>query len=93
LFENRVLRILCGPERDEMTGLRKPHNEELHSLYCSPNIIKDDQIKEDVMSGTCSAHEEMRTTYNISVGKSEEKRTLERPRRRWEDNIKMDFKE
>jgi hypothetical protein len=44
VFENRVLRRICGPKRDEVTGeLRKLHNEELHNLYTSPNIIR--QIK------------------------------------------------
>jgi hypothetical protein len=43
-FENRVLRRICGPKRDEVTGeWRKLHNEKLHILYSSPNIIR--QIK------------------------------------------------
>jgi hypothetical protein len=41
VFENRVLRRIFGPKRDELTGdWRKPHNEELHNLYSSPNIIR-----------------------------------------------------
>jgi hypothetical protein len=41
LFENRVLRKIFGPKRDEMIGnWRKLHNEELHNLYCSPSIIR-----------------------------------------------------
>jgi hypothetical protein len=41
VFENRVLRTIFGPKRDEVTGeLRKLHNEELHNLYSSPNIIR-----------------------------------------------------
>jgi hypothetical protein len=41
VFENRVLRRIFGPERDEVTeGWRKLHNEELHNLYASPNIIR-----------------------------------------------------
>jgi hypothetical protein len=41
VLENRVLRRIFGPERDEVTGdLRKLHNEELHNLYSSPNIIR-----------------------------------------------------
>jgi hypothetical protein len=40
VFENRVLRRISGPERDEVIGgWRKLHNEELHNLYCSPSII------------------------------------------------------
>jgi hypothetical protein len=41
VFENRVLRRICGPKRDDVTGdWRKLHNEELHNLYSSPNIIR-----------------------------------------------------
>jgi hypothetical protein len=41
VFENRVLRRIFGPKRDEVTGdRRKLHNEELHNLYSSPNIIR-----------------------------------------------------
>jgi hypothetical protein len=47
---------------------------------------------EDGMSGACSTHE-MRNAYTIFVGKLERKRLLGRPRRRWEDNIRMDFRE
>jgi hypothetical protein len=41
VFENRVLRRIFGPRRDEVTGdWRKLHNEEFHNLYSSPNIIR-----------------------------------------------------
>jgi hypothetical protein len=41
VFENRVLRRIFGPKRDEVTGgWRKLHNEELQNLYSSPNIIR-----------------------------------------------------
>jgi hypothetical protein len=41
VFENRVLRRIFGPEKDEVTGgWRKLHNEELHNLYSSPSIIR-----------------------------------------------------
>jgi hypothetical protein len=44
VFENRVLRIIFGPKRDEVTGeWRKLHSEELHNLYSSPDIIR--QVK------------------------------------------------
>jgi hypothetical protein len=55
VFENRVLRRIFGPKRDEVTGERKKlHNEELHTLYSSLNIIK--QIKENEVGGTCGIH-------------------------------------
>jgi len=41
VFENRVLRRVFGPKRDEITGKwRKLHNEELNDMYCSPNIVR-----------------------------------------------------
>jgi hypothetical protein len=54
VFENRVLRRIFRPKRDEVTGdWRKMHNEELHSLYSSPST-ENDQVKEDVMGMACS---------------------------------------
>jgi hypothetical protein len=41
VFENKVLKIIFGPRRDEVTGdWRRLHNEELNDLYCSPNIVR-----------------------------------------------------
>jgi hypothetical protein len=41
VFENRVLRKIFGPKRDEVTGnWRKVHNEELHNLYTSPDAVR-----------------------------------------------------
>jgi hypothetical protein len=51
VFENRVLRRIFGPKRDEVTGgWRKLHNKEIHSLYSSPSIIR--MIKSTIMSWT-----------------------------------------
>jgi hypothetical protein len=60
-------------------------------LYGSPNIIKTDQVKEHEMGRACGTNGEKRNAYRILVGKSERKRPLGRPRRRWEDNIRMDL--
>ena len=55
MFENRLLRRIFGPKRDEVTGeWRKLHNEELTGLYSSPNIVQGDQIERSEMGGACS---------------------------------------
>jgi muramidase (phage lysozyme) len=54
VFESRVLRRIFGPNRDQVTGWRKLHNEQLHNLYSSPSIIKSDQVKKEEMCGACS---------------------------------------
>jgi hypothetical protein len=94
VFENRVLRRIFGPKRDEVTGeWRKLHNEELHILYSFPDIIR--QIKSRRMRWTrhvaCMGEE--RNVYRVLVEKLEGKRPLGRPRRRWEDGIGMDLRE
>jgi hypothetical protein len=91
VFENRVLRRIFGPKRDEVTGgWIKLHYEELHGLYTSPSVIRFDQSKEDEMGGACGVHGE---GENILVGKPEGRRPLGTPRCRWEDNIEMDLRE
>jgi hypothetical protein len=62
-------------------GSRKLHNEELHNLYSSPNIIRIIKAR-DVMGGACSTNGKKRNTYRILVGKPEGKRPLGRPRHR-----------
>jgi hypothetical protein len=94
VFENRVLRRIFGPKRDEMTGgWRKPHNEELHGLYSSPSIVRVIKARRMRWAGHVAHMGEVRCENNILVGKPEGRRPLGRPRRRWEDNIKTDLRE
>jgi hypothetical protein len=92
VLQNRVLRRIFGPKRDEMVGgWRKLHNGELHNLYSSPNIIR--LIKWRMKwAGHVTRMREKRNAYRILVGKPEGKRPLRRPRSRWEGNIKMDLR-
>jgi hypothetical protein len=94
VFENRVLRRIFGPKRGEVTGeWRKLHNEELHNLYSSPDIIR--QVKSRLMrwAGHVARMGEARKVYKAVVGKPEGRRPLGRPRRRWEDGVRMDLRE
>ena len=94
MFENRVLRRIFGPKRDRVTGdWRKLHNEELNDLYSSPNIVLVIKSRRMRWAGHVARVEEWRGVHKVLVGKPEGKRPLGRPRRRWEDNIKMDLQE
>jgi hypothetical protein len=94
VFENRVLRRIFGPKRDEVAGgWRKLHNEDLHNLYSSPSIITIINSRRMRWAGHVARMGEKRNAHRILVGKPEGKRQLGRPRRRWVDNIKMDFRE
>jgi hypothetical protein len=94
VFENRVLRRIFGPKRNEETGgWRKLHNEELHKLYSSPSIIRIIKSRRMRWAGHVARMCENRNAYRILLGMPEGKRPLGRPRRRWVDNIKMDLRE
>jgi hypothetical protein len=94
VFEKRVLRRIFGSKRDEVTEeWKKLHNEELNDLYYSPNIIQLIKSRRMRWAGHVARMGEWRCVYKVLVGKPEGKRPLGRPRRRWEDNIKMDFQE
>jgi hypothetical protein len=74
VFENRVLRRISGPKRDEVTGKwRKLHNEELHDLYSSPSIIRIIKSRRMRLTGHVARMREKRNTYRLLVGKPEEK--------------------
>jgi hypothetical protein len=72
---------------------RKLHNEELHGLYSSPSIIRVIKARRMRFVGHVACMGEVRGAYKILVGKPERRRPLGRPRRRSEDNIKMDLRE
>jgi hypothetical protein len=92
VFENRVLRRIFGPEKDEVTGeWRRLHNEELYALYSSPNIIRVIKSKRLRWAKHVAHMGERRGAYRALVGKRKGRTPLGRPRRRWEDNIKMDL--
>jgi hypothetical protein len=92
VFENRVLRRIFGRKRDEVTEeWRKLHNEGLRDLYCSPSIIRIVKSRRMRWEGHVARKGKKRNTYRLLVGKPEGKRPLGRPRRRWVDNIRMDF--
>jgi hypothetical protein len=94
VFENRVLRRIFGPKRDEVTGgWRKLHNEELRGLYSSPSIVRVIKARRMKWAGHMARMGEVRGAYNILVGRPEGRRPLGRPKRRWEDNIEMDLRE
>jgi hypothetical protein len=94
VFENRVLRRIFGPKRDEVTGeWRGLHNKELYALYSSLNIIRVIKSRRLRWAGHVACMGERRGAYRALVGKPEGERPLERPRRRWEGKIKMGLRE
>jgi hypothetical protein len=94
VFENRVLRRVFGPKRDEVTGeWRKLHNEELNDLYSLHIIVRVVKSRRMIWAGHVARMVEDRGVHRVLVGKTEGKRPLGRPRRRWEDNIKRDLQE
>jgi hypothetical protein len=94
VFENRVLRRIFGPKRDEvMEDWRNLHNEELHNLYFSASIIRIIKSRKMRWAGHVARREPKTNVYRILVGEPEGKILQGRPRRRWVDNIKMDFRD
>ena len=82
-----------GPNRDENDKWRRIRNEELHSLYRSPNIVRATTFRRLRRTGHVTGMEEGRTTFKILTGTPVGKSPLGRLRRRWEDTIRMDLKE
>jgi hypothetical protein len=93
VFENRVLRRIFGPNSEVDGSWRKLHNDELHSLCSSPNIVRVIKSRRIRWAGHVTRMGEGRVVYRVFVGKPEGKRPLGRPRRMWKDNIKLDLRE
>jgi hypothetical protein len=94
VLENGVLRRIFGPKRDEVTkDWKKLHNEELHNLYSSPDIIRMIKSRRIRWAWHVARMGANGNSYRIFVGKPERKRPLGRPRSMWVDNIKIDLRE
>jgi hypothetical protein len=94
MFENRVLRRIFGPKRDEVTGeRRKLYNEELRDLYSLSSIIRIIKSRRMRWMGHVARMGENRNAYRLLVGKPEGKRPLGRPRRGWVHNIEKELGE
>ena len=88
------MRRIFRPKWDGVTReWRKLYNEELNDLYSSPNIVRVIKSRRMKWAGHVALMEEGRGMHKVLVGKPEGKRSLGRPRRRWEDNTKMDLQE
>jgi hypothetical protein len=90
---NKLRKYYFGPKREEDGSWRKLHNDELHSLYSSLNIVRVIKSRSMRWAGHVARMGEGRGVYRVLVERSEGKRPLGRPRRRWEDNIKMNPRE
>ena len=92
VFQNRVLKRTFGPKRGEVTGeWRKLRNDKLNDLHYSPNIFRVIKSRRMKWAGHVARMGESRGVYRVLVGKSEGKRPIGRPKRKGEDNIKMDL--
>jgi hypothetical protein len=94
VFENRVLRRIFGPKRDEVTGeWIRLHKVKLNDVYSSPNIIRVIKSRRMRLAEHVARMGVGRRAYRILVGRPEGRRPFGRPRHRWEDNIKTDLQE
>jgi len=92
VFENRVLRRIFGPKRDEVRReWRKLHYVELNDLYSPPNVVQVIKSRRMRWAGHVALTGGRGGVFRVVVEKSEGKRQLGRPRHRWECNIKMNL--
>ena len=88
-----ILRRVFAPKKDENAEYRRLYNDEFHNLYSSPNIFRAINSRRLRWVGHIARMEEGRSAFKILKAKPTGKRPLGRPRRRWEDNIRMDLEE
>jgi hypothetical protein len=94
VFENRVLRRIFGPKRDEVTGeWKRLHNEELYKLYSSPNVLPVIKSRRMRWAGHVARMGEKGGVYRVLGWKPERKKPFGRPKHRWLNNIKMYFQQ
>jgi hypothetical protein len=93
VFENRVLRMMFGPKREEDGSWTKLHEDEFHNLYSSPNIVRVIKSRRMRWAGHVARMGEGRGVYSVLVGRLEGKRPVGKPRRKWEVNINMDLRD
>jgi hypothetical protein len=94
VFEYKVPRRIFGLKREEVTGeWRKLHNAELNNLCCSPKIVRVTKSRRMRLAGHVARMGKRIYAYRILVGKPKGKRSLGRPRSKWESNIKMGHQE
>jgi hypothetical protein len=91
MSENRVLRRIFGPNRDEVTGGWRILHYEIHNLYSSPSVMRMIKSRRMRWTGHVARTGEKQNAYRMLVGKPEGKGTLGRQRRRSFNNIKMDL--
>jgi hypothetical protein len=88
VFENKVLMRISGPKKEELTGRWSKlytGNEELHTLYPSPSIVRMFKLRRTRWTGRVTNMNKTRNAYMLV------KRPFVRPRHRWEDNVKLDL--
>jgi hypothetical protein len=94
VFVNTVFRMMFGPKKDEVTeDWRILRNKKLYGLYTSRNIIRVTKSRRMRWALHVARVGDRRGAYIVLVGRPEGRRPLEKPRPRWEDNIKMDLQE
>ena len=93
VFENRILRRIFRPTSDENVEWRRVRNEKLHSLYRSRNVVRVIESRRLRWAAQVSRMEKGRSAFKFLGGKHTGNRPLGRPRRRWEEIIRVDLKE